>query len=80
MVIESQLGLFVTMKYMTYLSYKKDLFLTTQVSKVQNKTVAVPLSFIIGLIYTTPNNVIYLYDNDILWKTIWYCQYFFLII
>ena len=77
MVIESQLGLLVTMKYMTYLSYKKDLFLTTQVSKVQNKIIAVPLSFIIGLIYTTPNNVIYLHDNDILWKTIWYCQYFF---
>ena len=38
-VTETQLGLFVTTKYMTYLSNEKDLFLTKQVSRVQNKTV-----------------------------------------
>ena len=36
---ETQLGLFVTTKYMTYLSNEKVLFLTKQVSRVQNKTV-----------------------------------------
>ena len=36
---ETQLGLFVITKYMTYLSNEKDLFLTKQVSRVQNKTV-----------------------------------------
>ena len=38
-VTETQLGLFVTTKYMTYLSNEKDFFLTKQVSRVQNKTV-----------------------------------------
>ena len=36
---ETQLGLFVTAKYKTYLSNEKDLFLTKQVSRVQNKAV-----------------------------------------
>ena len=36
-VTETQLGLFVTKKYMPYLSNEKELFLTKQVSRVQNK-------------------------------------------
>ena len=36
-VTETQLGVFVTTKYMTYLSNQKDLFLTKQVSRCKTK-------------------------------------------